>query len=136
MTDIIEIYHYGVGNQIQTLKIKPINLSDDINFAAVSIIHNLKNKDDSFDINIVSLDYFNFENISLIKINVKHMEIEVLEGSLNLISRCKPTIIIETYKLSKLKETNIFKEFLKLGYEIDIIPEGYNVCIMKIKLAF
>ena len=97
---------------------------------------NLENKDDSFDINIVPLDYFNFENISLIKIDVENMEIEVLEGSLNLISRCKPTIIIETHKLSELKETNIFKELSKLGYEIDIIPGGYDDYIMKIKSAF
>lgn len=132
----VEIYPYGVGNQIQKLKIKPINLSDNINFGAVSIIDNLENKDDSFDINIVPLDYFNFENISLIKIDVENMEIEVLEGSLNLISRCKPTIIIETHKLSELKETNIFKELSKLGYEIDIIPGGYDDYIMKIKSAF
>jgi len=136
LTDNVEIYPYGVGNEIKTLKIKPINLSDNINFGAVSIIHNLENKDDSFSINIVPLDYFNFENISLIKIDVEHMEIEVLEGCLNLIKRCKPTILIETYQLSKLKETNIFKELLTLGYEIDIIPEGYNDYIMKIKSAF
>jgi hypothetical protein len=70
LTGNVEIYPCGVGNQIQTLKIKPINLSDNINFSAVSTIHNLENKDDSFDINIVPLDYFNFENISLIKIPV------------------------------------------------------------------
>ena len=136
LTGNVEIYPYGVGNEIKTLKIKPINLSDNINFGAVSIIHNLENKDDSFSINIVPLDYFNFENISLIKIDVEHMEIEVLEGCLNLIKRCKPTILIETYQLSKMIETNIFKELLTLGYEIDIIPEGCNDYIMKIKTAF
>ena len=136
LTGNVEIYPYGVGNEIKTLKIKPINLSDNINFGAVSIIHNLENKDDSFSINIVPLDYFNFENISLIKIDVEHMEIEVLEGCLNLIKRCKPTILIETYQLSKMKETNIFKELLTLGYEIDIIPNGFNDYIMKIKTAF
>ena len=87
-------------------------------------------------INIVPLDYFNFENISLIKIDVENMEIEVLEGCLNLIKRCKPTIIIESYKLAELKETLIFKELLALGYEIDIIPEGCNDYIMKIKTSF
>jgi len=136
LTDNVDIYPFGVGNEIKTLKIKPINLSDDKNFGAVSIIRTLEDKDDSFVINIVPLDYFNFENISLIKIDVEHMEIEVLEGSLNSIKRCKPTILIETYKLAELKETTIFKELLALGYEIDIIPEGYNDYIMKIKSAF
>ena len=133
LTDKVEIYPYGVGNQIQTLKIKPINLSDNINFGGVSIIHSLEDKDDSYKIDIVPLDYFNFENISLIKIDVEHMEIEVLEGSLNLIKRCKPTIIIETYQLDTLKQTNIFKELVALGYEIDILPHGYMDYIMKIK---
>jgi FkbM family methyltransferase len=129
----VDVYPFGVGNEIKTLKIKPINLDNNINFGAVSIIHNLDDKPDSFSIIIVPLDYFNFENVSLIKIDVEHMEIEALEGSLNLIRRCKPTILIETYQLSKLKETNIFKELLELGYEIDIIPEGCNDYIMKIK---
>ena len=81
----------------------------------------------------VSFDYFNFENISLIKIDVEHMEIEVLEGSLKLIKRCKPTIIIETHQIDTFKQTNVFKELLILGYQIDIIPEGCNDYIMKIK---
>jgi FkbM family methyltransferase len=136
LTNNVEIYPFGVGNEIKTLKIKPINLSNNINFGAVSIINNLEDKDNSFSINIVPLDYFNFENISLIKIDVEHMEIEVLEGSLNTIKRCKPTIIIETYHLTKLKETDIFKELSELGYEIDILPEGFNDYIMKIKTAF
>ena len=133
LTNSINIYPFGVGDKIETLKIKPINLSDNINFGAVSIIHTLEDKDDSFHVNIVPLDYFNFENVSLIKIDVEHMEIEVLEGCLNLIKRCKPTIIIETYKLTKLKETNVFKELTSLGYEIDIILEGHNDYIMKVK---
>ena len=136
LTDNVEIYPFGVGNEIKTLKIKPINLDDDLNFGAVSLTYNLENKDDSYNIKIVPLDYFNFENISLIKIDVEHMEIEVLEGSLNTIKRCKPTIIIETYHLTKLKETDIFKELSELGYEIDILPEGFNDYIMKIKTAF
>lgn len=133
LTDKVEIYPYGLGNKIQTLKIKPINLLDNINFGAVSIINNLENNDDSYKIDIVPLDYFHFENISLIKIDVEHMEIEVLEGCLNLIKRCKPTILIETYQIDNLKKTNIFKELVTLGYEVDILLHGYNDYIMKIK---
>ena len=88
--------------------------------------------DDSLNINIVPVDYFNFENVSLIKIDVEHMEIAVLEGCLNLIKRCKPTILIETHYLSKLKETNIFKVLLDIGYNISPIPEGWHDYIMKI----
>lgn len=129
----VVIYPYGVGNEIKTLKIKPVNLSDETNFGGVSIIQTLEDKDDSYKIDIFPVDYFNFDNISLIKIDVEHMEIEVLEGCLNLIIKCKPTIIIETYQLNKLKETSIFKKLTELGYEINIIPEGHYDYIFKIK---
>lgn len=127
------VYPYGVGDTIKTLKIKPVNFSNNINFGAISLMNNLEDKDNSYKIDIVPIDYFNFENISLIKIDVENMEIEVLEGCLNLIKKCKPTIIIETYQLDELKQNNIFKELITLGYEINIIPEGCNDYIMKIK---
>jgi len=129
----VVIYPYGVGNEIKTLKIKPVNLSDETNFGGVSIIQTLEDKDDSYKIDIFPVDYFNFDNISLIKIDVEHMEIEVMEGCLNLIKICKPTIIIETYQLNKFKQSDVFNQLMVLGYEIDIIPEGCNDYIMKIK---
>lgn len=131
LTDKVLVYPYGVGNAIKTLKIKPINLSDNINFGAVSITNNLENNDNSYKINIVPLDYFNFDNVSLIKIDVEHMEIEVLEGCLNLIKRCKPVIIIETYQLIKLKETIIFRELMSLGYEIYEILKEFMIIFLK-----
>jgi hypothetical protein len=65
--------------------------------------------------------------------DVENMEIELLEGCLNLIKKCKPTIIIETYQLDKLKETDMFKELAVLGYEFNLIPEGRCDYILKIK---
>jgi FkbM family methyltransferase len=132
LTDKVDLYPYGVGNEIETIKIKPINLSDNYNYGAVQLLTILEDKENSLKINIVPIDYFNFENVSLIKIDIEDMEIQALEGCINLIRRCKPTIIIETYKLDTLKETNIFKELLLLGYGIDAIPEGIYDFIMKI----
>jgi len=60
----VVIYPYGVGNEIKTLKIKPVNLSDETNFGGVSIIQTLEDKDDSYKIDIFPVDYFNFDNIS------------------------------------------------------------------------
>lgn len=132
LTDKIEVYPYGVGNKQEILKIKNVDLRSNTNFGAVSIIHNLENNENSFKINIIPLDNFNFQNISLIKIDVEYMEIEVLEGSIELIERCKPTIIIETYQLDKLKDTTVFKKLINLGYVVTPIQEGYFDFIMKI----
>jgi hypothetical protein len=43
--------------------------------------------------------------------------------------------LIETYQLDNLKQTNIFKQLVELGYEINKMPEGYCEAdyIMKIK---
>lgn len=135
LTDRVTIYPYGVGNKIETLKIKPIHLLENINFGAVSIIRTLENNDNSLPIHIVPLDHFHFENVSLIKIDVEHMEIQVLEGCIELIKRCKPTILIETYQLQEVAQTNVFKEIMSFGYEISIMSEGCNDYIMKIKSA-
>jgi FkbM family methyltransferase len=129
----VVIYPYGVGNEIKSLKIKSVNLSDNINFGGLDLMQHLENDCDSVKINIVPLDYFNFENVSLIKIDVENMEIQVLEGCINLIKKCKPTIIIESHQLNTLKQTSIFKELVNIGYEIYRIPEGDNDFIMKIK---
>ena len=145
LSNKVIIYPYGVGNEIKKLKIKPVNLTDNVNFGAMSLtenanfgamslLHNIEDKTDSVEINIVPLDYFNFENISLIKIDVEDMEIEVLEGCLNLIKRCKPAIIIETFQLEKLLKTIVFEELTKLGYEIYEIPEGRYDFLLKIKV--
>jgi FkbM family methyltransferase len=135
LTDRVTVYPYGVGNKIETLKIKPIHLLENINFGGVSIIRTLENNDNSLPIHIVPLDYFHFEKVSLIKIDVEHMEIQVLEGCIELIKRCKPTILIETYQLQEVAQTNVFKEIMSLGYEIRIMPEGCNDYIMTIKSA-
>ena len=130
LTDKVNVFPYGVGNKIETINIKNINLNKTSNFGAVSLINS---PNGNYKINIVPVDHFCFNNVSLIKIDVENMEIKVLEGCLNLIKTCKPTIIIETYIINELKQTKIFKELLILGYEINIIPEGYCDYIMKIK---
>jgi len=132
LTDKVDLYPYGLGNKQEILKIDNINFNSTMNFGAVSLKNNITT-DCGLAINIVPLDYFNFENVSLIKIDVEHMEIEVLEGSYELIKRCTPNIIIETYQIDTLKESKIFKNLETLGYSIIPILEGYNDYIMKIE---
>ena len=84
------------------------------------------------NINIYPLDYFNFDNVSLIKIDVENMEMDVLEGSYNFIKKCKPTILIETHQFHLLEKSDIFLKLIDLGYKINRIDEGSNDFIMKI----
>ena len=52
------------------------------------------------------LDNFNFNNISMIKIDVEGFELHVLRGAIESIKRNKPRIIIETYSKELRKGTN------------------------------
>lgn len=46
-------------------------------------------------VSIKTLDSFNYNNISVIKIDVEGLENEVLKGAYHTIQRCKPVMIVE-----------------------------------------
>ena len=75
LTSKVDIYPYGIGNKVETLKIQKVDLNSIRNFGAVSIINTLQDSTDSMSMIIFPLDFFNFENVSLIKIDVEHMVI-------------------------------------------------------------
>jgi FkbM family methyltransferase len=133
LQNCVNVYPYGVGNKCDILKIKNVDLNSKNNFGAVSLIDRLDTGDNHINIPIFPVDYFHFENVSLIKIDVEHMEIDVLEGSYDLIQRCKPTILIETYQLDRFKASSIFKKLVDLRYTLNEIPEGCNDYILSTK---
>ncbi len=62
------------------------------------------------------LNYFNIERMDILKIDVEGFECEVLKGSLDLISRYYPKIIIETH--SKYLRKRCLKILGKLNYKL------------------
>lgn len=53
------------------------------------------NKENLFEVEIKKIDDHTFENISLIKIDVEGWELEVLQGSVETISKHKPILFVE-----------------------------------------
>lgn len=146
LTDKIEVYPYALGSKEEKVVFENIDMNSNLNFGAVSIkkkplsVHSInlvdetdtKNNEITYkELQIVPLDIFNFDNVSLMKIDVEHMEVEVLEGCIQLIQRCKPIILIESYNFYGLIYSEVFKKILELNYVIDIIPEGYNDWIIR-----
>lgn len=123
LESLIKVYPYGLSNKKESIYIENIDYNKNINFGGTKLTQNKKKEK---KINLVNLDSFNFRNVSLIKIDVEHMEKEVLEGSFNLLKHDKPVIILESYlyRDNKLQSTNIFKKIIGLGYTINKIPEG------------
>lgn len=69
------------------------------------------------------LDSYNFEDVSLIKIDVEGHEVEVLNGALETIRRNKPTILLEYHQ--EANSENIFQIIGDLEYEwISIEPDS------------
>ena len=61
------------------------------NFRSTKVDPRWKNKQQK----VYTLDYFNFKDVNLIKIDVDGMDGEVVKGGMDTIKRCKPVIIIE-----------------------------------------
>lgn len=127
----IVLYPCGLGNHVASITFPKINLSDYKNFGGTTFINNETNNNETLiDIPIYKLDSFNLDNVSVIKIDVENMEIEVLEGAIELITKCKPAILIEAFDLDKLKNSDIFNKLSSMGYIINAIPEGWNDYLM------
>lgn len=63
---------------------------------------------------IKPLDAFNFSDVTLIKIDVEWMELEVLKGAAETIKRCRPVIVLEAGTIEYLLPIAAFIE--QFGY--------------------
>jgi FkbM family methyltransferase len=136
----VVIFNEGVGKKNEEINIDIFNRNCPINFGKFSLINNYKNptslskntlnkcKPSKKNIKIVTLDSKKLNNISLIKIDVEGMELDVLEGAIETIKNNRPTIFIEIWGKHKNKYLNhpIFKKIIiELKYEILYIEESY-----------
>lgn len=55
----------------------------------------IKELDSGLKVNITTVDKFKFANVDFIKCDVEGYETKILQGSLDTIERCNPTIVIE-----------------------------------------
>lgn len=116
----IMCYNYGLGNSEKTIFVDKINYSEEQNFGAFSLtnIDYTNNNKNKIPINIITLDSLNLQNISIIKIDVEGMDIDVLDGSYKTILREKPVIIIEILEnnYNTFINSNIWKKLENIYY--------------------
>lgn len=82
------------------------------------------NKYNLYDVNVSTIDSFNFENVDFIKIDTEQSENEVIEGCIETIKKFSPIIFME----NKRKEAALAKDM--------IIKLGYNVSTHKADMLF
>lgn len=105
----VRLYNCGVGEIHSSASVVEYNLN---NIGGTT----LQNSENG-NIEIYSIGELNFdEEIALIKIDVEGYEEQVVRGALQLIKRCKPTMMIEAWDRSDTIY-NIIKLLTPLGYE-------------------
>ena len=70
------------------------------------------------------LDELSINHIDLMKIDTEGVELEVVKGAINIISRCKPKIIVEVWGSESLKE--IESLLSKVGYPAPAMIDKEN----------
>lgn len=141
LTDAISLYPCGIGSLEGSMTIPRVNYAAEcMNFGGTSFVG-----DDAAaaygagagaeEVPFYRLDSFQLSNVSVVKIDVENMEIEVLEGAMDLIAQSKPAILIETFDLDKLTRSAVFSQLSSMGYIIRSIPEGWNDYLMIVRPA-
>ncbi len=87
----------------------------------------ISSEGDGESVEMVTLDSFNLDNVSFIKIDVEGHEIEVLKGARATLERNKPVMVIEVYGRSD-KDDRL--DFIRsLGYDVTHISDEDYLCV-------
>jgi FkbM family methyltransferase len=131
--DKVCVFNKGLGKKNEVIKIKTYDRSMKKPYGRVSLdgLSGLQEDKDlkiEQEVGIITLDSLHLNNISLIKIDVEGMELDVLEGAKDTITRNKPVIFIEFLKskYNQDMQSPIMKYLLgKCNYHLIPIQESY-----------
>ena len=127
----IESYRIGLGDKECELESEDPNTKG--SYGCISLldkIHQIRGDTDfpkTAIYQIRTLDSFNLSDVSLIKIDVEGMELEVIEGALDTINRCSPMLIFEAWNLDWFAEHRIklMKFVESLGYSLTAVADDF-----------
>ena len=127
----VVLFKNGLSNKEENFTPFYLNLNEHSGYGAFSFkkIQNDKLKftdslnSSSSGIKFYRLDYFNFENISFIKLDVEFFESEVLEGAVKTIFYNKPTILIELFVI-----TPVLGGELREDFEANLVKNTTFLC--------
>jgi FkbM family methyltransferase len=109
----------GAGERRQRVKVK--KASELVSYGLVA--------SETGDIEVFPLDEIIDSPVHFIKIDVEGMELEVLRGAKNLLSRCSPLVMIE---IADRRAAEFDQLLAELGYSIQqVFPsKGYRNCFI------
>ena len=110
-------FNCALGDIEGTTKIPIINPNEAINYGGISVgYYSLLG---AIDVQIKTLDSFNFENVGFIKIDVEGYEEKVLRGAEKLIEKCRPILYVEDNKEGPSHNPNLRSYILSLDYVLE-----------------
>lgn len=101
----------ALGSKIGKARMPLVDYSKRGNFGGLGIPQG-----GDLSVDLLTLDSFNYQNVSLIKIDVEGYEEEVLRGAVETIERCKPIIYLEADRQDKLFSLATFLKSINYTY--------------------
>ena len=127
----ITAYNIALSDEVNVLKMENLQYHSerDIN---IGNAHLDACYDNGYNlVNVNTLDSFNFENVSVLKIDVQGYEPRVLDGAKETILRNKPVIFIEVEAPQLIiygwKEEDIFNRLEALGYKYEKVIDAAHL---------
>jgi FkbM family methyltransferase len=104
----------GVSNKTGTAQMPRIRYGDRGNYGGLGFG---RSELGSYSVPLVTIDGLEFPSVDLVKIDVEGHELQVLEGMVDTISRCRPVMYIEDDRPEKSKALREF--IIRNGYTIE-----------------
>jgi len=126
-------YSVGLSDKTDILKGGFIDFSIEANYGFTTL-DNLKNthENDTDIIILNTLDSFNIQNVSFIKLDVEGSERKVLDGAINTIINNRPTILLEIWCTSEKSRKKHLKDSSEIKKQFDVFDFLFNlgyICI-------
>jgi FkbM family methyltransferase len=117
--DNVTTYNTALSDEVNVLKMENLQYHSEVDIN-IGNAHLDACYDNGYNlVNVNTLDSYNFENVSILKIDVQGYEPRVLDGAKETINKNKPTIFIEVEEpqLYGMESKDIFERLDALGYE-------------------
>jgi FkbM family methyltransferase len=114
--DNLTALNCGIGSEESKLKIPVIDYRESWDYGILSLVDQEKIAEQEYDtVNILPIDYFEFDRVDFIKMDIEGMELEALKGGRDTIEKYRPVMFIEYWSIDS---SQLKFYFLDLNYTL------------------
>lgn len=121
----VEIFNVGVSDSCRSIVLNNQRGGNIRNYGGLKLLFDSNLSSTSVGIEILTIDTLNLPTLSVVKIDVEGMELEVLKGGVETIRGLKPTIFVECNDIQSGVKIKAFAD--ELGYLVfGNLSEAFN----------